>query len=65
VIFPLQLLYAFPKLMNKIKGDYPKIFALHERIKSSPKISAYLASDRHQAFNEYGVFRHYPELDEA
>jgi glutathione S-transferase len=26
-------------------------------------IEAYLASDRRMAFNEDGIFRHYPELD--
>ena len=28
-------------------------------------IKAYLASDRRMAFNEDGIFRHYPELDAA
>ena len=27
------------------------------------RIAAYLASDRHVPFNQYGIFRHYPELD--
>ena len=29
-----------------------------------PRIAAYLASPRRIAFNEYGMFRHYPELDD-
>jgi glutathione S-transferase len=28
-----------------------------------PRIKAYLASPRRLAFNESGIFRHYPELD--
>jgi glutathione S-transferase len=30
-----------------------------------PRIAAYLASPRRLAFNEQGIFRHYPELEEA
>jgi glutathione S-transferase len=29
-----------------------------------PAISAYLASPRRLPFNEQGIFRHYPELEE-
>jgi glutathione S-transferase len=28
-----------------------------------PRIAAYLASDRWIAFNQEGIFRHYPGLD--
>ena len=28
------------------------------------EMGAYLASPRRLAFNEHGLFRHYPELDE-
>ena len=28
-----------------------------------PRIAAYLASPRRIAFNEQGIFRHYPALD--
>ena len=30
-----------------------------------PNIAAYLGSERRMAFNEHGIFRHYPELDET
>ncbi len=57
------LRYAFPKTMKKQEPDYPGLVDLHYRIAARPKIAAYLASKRRLAFNEYGIFRHYPELD--
>jgi glutathione S-transferase len=30
-----------------------------------PNLARYLASERRIPFNESGVFRHYPELDQA
>jgi len=59
------LKYAFPRLMARISGDYPHVMALCERVAALPGIAQYLASDRRMAFNEDGLFRHYPELDEA
>jgi len=55
--------YAFPRLMKRSQGGYPKLLALHDRIAREPRIAAYLASKRRIAFNEEGIFRHYPELD--
>jgi glutathione S-transferase len=55
--------YAFPRLMKRTEGSYPKLIALHDRIAREPRIAAYLASRRRIAFNEEGIFRHYPELD--
>lgn len=55
--------YAFPKAMAALAGDFPKVRALHRRVAERPRIAAYLASPRHQPFNENGIFRHYPELD--
>jgi len=55
--------YAFPKLMARIGGDYPKVRALHDAVASRPNIAAYLASDRRIPGNEDDLFRHYPELD--
>jgi glutathione S-transferase len=55
--------YAFPKATLKAARDYPRLFALHSRIQSRPRIAAYLASPRRIAFNNDGIFRHYPELD--
>jgi glutathione S-transferase len=57
------LRYAFPNRMKRLAGDYPLTMALAERIRARPNIAAYLKSPRRLAFNEYGIFRHYPELD--
>lgn len=57
--------YAFPKRMKAVRGDYPKLFALRDSVRDLEPVAAYLASDRRQAFNEDGIFRHYPELDAA
>ncbi len=35
------------------------------QVAERPRIAAYLASPRRLAFNEDGIFRHYPELDAA
>jgi glutathione S-transferase len=32
-------------------------------VSKRPRIAAYVASERRIAFNEQGIFRHYPELD--
>ena len=55
--------YAFPKALGALRDGHPKVFALHERVRTRPNIAAYLASERRIAFNEDGIFRHYPELD--
>ncbi|WP_025658278.1 glutathione S-transferase [Rhizobium sp. IBUN] len=57
------LRYAFPKAMNACAADYPGLIALHDAVARRPNITAYLQSDRRLAFNEDGIFRHYPELD--
>ncbi|SCV69009.1 BQ2448_2029 [Microbotryum intermedium] len=59
------LQFAFPNWLAKIKPDYPKLFELHARIQTSPRIAQYLASDRRQPYSEYGIFRQYKELDIA
>ncbi|GAB5347891.1 glutathione S-transferase [Alteriqipengyuania sp. 357] len=59
------LRYAFPKRMKAIEGDYPKLIACRDAVVQLDGIKAYLASDRRMAFNEDGIFRHYPELDAA
>jgi glutathione S-transferase len=58
------LSYAFPKAMSRVRKDYPKLFALHDRVASLPRIKAYLSSDRRIPFNEDGIFRHYDALDQ-
>jgi glutathione S-transferase len=57
------LRYAFPKAMRRLERKAPRVAALHERVKERPRIAAYLASERRIAFNQWGIFRHYPELD--
>lgn len=59
------LRYMFPQRMAAVEGNCPALVALHDRVKTLPGIAAYLDSDRRQAFNEDGIFRHYPELDAA
>ena len=57
------LRFAFPKAMKRQEPDYPGLVDLHDRIAARPNIAAYLASKRRIAFNEYGIFRYYAELD--
>ena len=57
------LRYAFPKRMKAFEQEIPGLVGLHDRVASRPNIKAYLNSDRHIAFNEDGIFRHYRELD--
>jgi len=59
------LRYAFPKAVADIGKRYPKVVALHDAVAKRPNIARYLASDRRIPFNETGIFRHYPELDQA
>jgi glutathione S-transferase len=57
------LIYAFPRRMRRTLGEVPRLAALRQAIAQRPRIRAYLNSDRRIAFNEHGIFRHYPELD--
>jgi glutathione S-transferase len=57
------LIYAFPRRTKAILAEVPRVAALHQTIAQRPRIRAYLRSDRRLAFNEQGIFRHYPELD--
>ena len=55
--------YAFPNAMAHGRRRYPLLRALTERVAAQPHIAAYLESPRRLAFNNEGIFRHYPELD--
>ena len=55
--------YAFPKSMQRVARNYPGLLDLHCRVAARPNVAAYLASKRRIAFNEEGIFRHYPELE--
>jgi glutathione S-transferase len=57
------LAYAFPNAYAEAAKKTPKLVALTERVAARPRIAAYLASPQRIAFNEDGIFRHYPELD--
>ena len=57
------LRYAFPRAMERLQPKHPRLAALHDRVASRPRLAAYLASPRRIAFNQHGIFRHYPELD--
>jgi glutathione S-transferase len=57
------LRYAFPQAMTRLEPKYPLVAALHDRVAARHRIAAYLSSERRIAFNEHGIFRHYPELD--
>lgn len=59
------LCYAFPRSTERVLANAPRVAALHERISRRPRIAAYLGSGRRIAFNEDGIFRRYPELDDA
>lgn len=57
------LRYAFPKTSRRTLKNAPLVTALHARVAQHKRVAAYLASERRIAFNEEGIFRHYPELD--
>jgi glutathione S-transferase len=57
------LQYAFPRVMRARIRGYPRLRALHEAVFARPNIQRYVNSGRRLAFNENGIFRHYPELD--
>jgi glutathione S-transferase len=57
------LRYAFPRAMLRLAPGHPRLLALREQVSAIPRIAAYLISPRRMAFNDKGIFRHYPELD--
>lgn len=57
------LRYAFPNGFAKLSKRLPLLLSLRDSVAERPKIAAYLQSPRRIAFNESGLFRHYPELD--
>jgi glutathione S-transferase len=58
------LRYAFPKRMKRFERKGRHLVALHDRVAKRPRIAAYLQSERRIPFNEWGIFRHYEELDD-
>jgi len=57
------LRYAFPRAMKAIERDVPRVVAVRDRVAERAGVKKYLKSPRRIAFNEDGIFRHYPELD--
>ncbi|WP_374943132.1 glutathione S-transferase [Sphingomonas sp.] len=57
------LRYMFPRRMATLEPRFPNLIAIHDQIAELPGVRAYLKSNRRIAFNEDGIFRHYPELD--
>ena len=57
------LRYALPKAMKRLESKHKRVVALHDRVAARKNILAYLESPRRIAFNQDGIFRHYPELD--
>lgn len=55
--------YAFPRATARELKRHPQLDALRQRVAARPRIAAYLASNRRIPFNEDGIFRRYPELD--
>jgi glutathione S-transferase len=58
------LRYAFPRAMGRLERKHEQLVELHDRVAARPNVAAYLASERRIPFNQYGIFRRYPELDE-
>jgi glutathione S-transferase len=58
------LQYAYPNAMTRLEPTIPNILTLVRRVERRPKMVEYLASTRRIPFNEEGIFRHYPELDD-
>lgn len=56
--------YAFPVAMGDLLGSCPRVVDLADRVAARPLIADYLESDRRIPFNQQGIFRHYPELDQ-
>lgn len=58
------LKYAFPRRMRREMRDHARLQSIHDRVFARRRIKAYVASGRRTPFNEFGLFRHYRELDE-
>jgi glutathione S-transferase len=57
--------FAFPRAAARLEKKLPHCVALHDAVQKLPRVAEYLASPRRIAFNNDGIFRHYPELDDA
>jgi len=57
------LQYAFPRASRARMRRCPRLRCLHDAVFERPRIQRYLSSGRRLAFNQSGIFRHYPQLD--
>ncbi|HSV60061.1 MAG TPA: glutathione S-transferase [Variovorax sp.] len=57
------LRHAFPKASARALARTPAVVKLHDNVRRRQRIHDYLRSPRRIDFNEYGIFRRYPELD--
>jgi glutathione S-transferase len=57
------LQYAFPRASRARMRRCPRLRRLHDAVFERPSIQRYLSSGRRLAFNQAGIFRHYPQLD--
>jgi glutathione S-transferase len=55
--------FALPKATRKAIKKTPAVAAVHGAVAAEKRVAAYLSSERRLAFNQEGIFRHYPELD--
>ncbi|TAQ89053.1 hypothetical protein B7494_g2622 [Chlorociboria aeruginascens] len=57
--------YSFPKAIKQARetGKYDKVFKLYEDVKARPNIAQYLASNRRQKEQDWGIYRHYDDND--
>lgn len=58
------LRYAFPGAMKRLERTRPRLVDLRDHIAARRPLAGYLASPRRMPFNQQGIFRHYPELDQ-
>jgi glutathione S-transferase len=58
------LRHAFPRATERALAKTPQVVSLHGHVAALPRVAAYLHSPRRIPFNEQGIFRRYPELDQ-
>jgi glutathione S-transferase len=58
------LSYAFPVAMAAQLAERPRVSDHRAQVFALPRVAAYRASERRMPFNEHGIFRHYPDLDD-
>jgi glutathione S-transferase len=58
------LRYAFPNAAARQEKRCSRLLKIHESVAARPRLAAYLNSKRRIPFNQHGIFRCYPELDE-